>query len=71
MDNRPIGVYDSGFGGLSVWRELCRLLPNESIIYLGDGKIIHSSHMVRINSLIPGEEDYYENAWKMVAAVRL
>jgi glutamate racemase len=38
MDNRPIGVYDSGFGGLSVWRELCRLLPNESIIYLGDGK---------------------------------
>ena len=40
-------------------------------IYLGDGKIIHSSHMVRINSLIPGEEDYYENAWKLVAAVRL
>lgn len=38
MDNRPIGVYDSGFGGLSVWRELCRLLPHESIIYLGDGK---------------------------------
>lgn len=38
MDNRPIGVYDSGFGGLSVWRELCKLLPNESIIYLGDGK---------------------------------
>lgn len=38
MNNRPIGVYDSGFGGLSVWRELCRLLPHESIIYLGDGK---------------------------------
>lgn len=38
MDNRPIGVYDSGFGGLSVWRELRRLLPNESLIYLGDGK---------------------------------
>ena len=38
MDNRPIGVYDSGFGGLSVWRELRRLLPNESFIYLGDGK---------------------------------
>lgn len=38
MDNRAIGVYDSGFGGLSVWRELCRLLPNESIVYLGDGK---------------------------------
>jgi glutamate racemase len=31
-------VYDSGFGGLSVWRELYRALPEESIIYLGDGK---------------------------------
>ena len=40
-------------------------------IYLGDGKIIHSSHMVRINSLIPGDEDYYENSWKLVEAVRL
>jgi len=38
MDNRPIGVYDSGFGGLSVWRELYRALPEESLIYLGDGK---------------------------------
>lgn len=38
MDNRPIGVYDSGFGGLSVWRELHRALPCESLIYLGDGK---------------------------------
>ena len=36
--NAPIGVYDSGFGGLSVWRELRRLLPHESLIYLGDGK---------------------------------
>ena len=38
MNNSPIGVYDSGLGGLSVWRELCRLLPEESLIYLGDGK---------------------------------
>ena len=38
MNNSPIGVYDSGFGGLSVWRELYRALPEESIIYLGDGK---------------------------------
>ncbi len=33
-----IGVYDSGLGGLSVWREVRRLLPEESLIYLGDGK---------------------------------
>lgn len=36
--NAPIGIYDSGMGGLSVRREVCRLLPEESVIYLGDGK---------------------------------
>ena len=40
-------------------------------IYLGEGRIIHSSHMVRINSLIPGEADYYENAHRLIAAIRL
>ena len=34
----PIGVYDSGFGGLSVWRALYDALPGESLVYLGDGK---------------------------------
>ncbi|MBR5132960.1 MAG: glutamate racemase [Alistipes sp.] len=38
MNRAAIGVYDSGMGGLSVWRELRRLLPCESLIYLGDGK---------------------------------
>ncbi|MDE6779635.1 MAG: glutamate racemase [Alistipes sp.] len=38
MNNNPIGVYDSGLGGLSVWRELRRALPDESLTYLGDGK---------------------------------
>src|SRR6476469_10251369 len=33
---RPIGVFDSGIGGLTVVRALCELLPNESIFYLGD-----------------------------------
>ncbi|MBQ1351705.1 MAG: glutamate racemase [Oscillospiraceae bacterium] len=36
MDNRPIGVFDSGLGGLTAVRELMDLLPNESIVYLGD-----------------------------------
>ena len=31
-----IGVFDSGVGGLSVWREIVRLLPNESTLYLAD-----------------------------------
>ena len=40
-------------------------------IYLGNNKIIHSSHRVRINSLIPGDPDYYENAHRLIAATRL
>jgi glutamate racemase len=35
-DPRPIGVFDSGIGGLTVVSALRRLLPNESIYYLGD-----------------------------------
>lgn len=36
MDKRPIGIFDSGIGGLTVVKEIVRTLPNESIIYLGD-----------------------------------
>ena len=32
----PIGVFDSGVGGLTVAREIMRQLPNESIVYFGD-----------------------------------
>lgn len=35
-DERPIGIFDSGLGGLTVVRELQRLLPHERIVYLGD-----------------------------------
>jgi glutamate racemase len=35
-DTRPIGVFDSGLGGLTVVRELIRLMPGERIVYLGD-----------------------------------
>ena len=40
-------------------------------IYIGNDHIIHSSHLVRVNSLIPGDPDYYENAHKLIAARRL
>ena len=40
-------------------------------IYIGGGRIIHSSHMVRVNSLVPAEADYYENAHRLIAARRL
>lgn len=36
MDNRPIGVFDSGLGGLTTVAELQRLLPEERVIYIGD-----------------------------------
>jgi glutamate racemase len=34
--NKPIGIFDSGLGGLTVFEEITKLLPNESIIYVGD-----------------------------------
>jgi glutamate racemase len=36
MDTRPLGVFDSGIGGLTVVRELLRLLPDEELVYYGD-----------------------------------
>ena len=44
MDKRPIGVFDSGLGGLTAVRELRRLLPGEDIIYFGDtGRVPYGS----------------------------
>ncbi len=37
MDNRPIGIFDSGMGGLTVRAEIARTLPHESLVYFGDG----------------------------------
>ncbi len=36
MDNRPIGIFDSGLGGLSTVRALKQILKNENIVYFGD-----------------------------------
>ena len=38
MDKRPIGVFDSGVGGMTVLAEIRKCLPNEDLIYLGDTK---------------------------------
>lgn len=38
MDTHPIGLFDSGVGGTSIWREVHLLLPNEHTIYLADSK---------------------------------
>ena len=45
MDNRPIGVFDSGLGGLTGVRELRKRLPHEEIIYFGDtGRVPYGDH---------------------------
>ena len=36
MDNRPIGIFDSGLGGLTCVKEITKLMPSEDIIYFGD-----------------------------------
>lgn len=36
MDNRPIGIFDSGLGGLTAVRALRRLMPREDLLYFGD-----------------------------------
>ena len=44
MDHRAIGVFDSGLGGLTVVKELHKILPNENIVYLGDtGRVPYGS----------------------------
>jgi len=38
VEDKPIGFFDSGVGGLSVLREAVKLLPGEDFIYFGDSK---------------------------------
>ena len=37
-NTNPIGLFDSGIGGTSIWKEVHALLPNENTIYLADSK---------------------------------
>ncbi|MQP25365.1 glutamate racemase [Flavobacterium sp. LMO8] len=38
INKNPIGLFDSGIGGTSIWKEVNSLLPNENTIYLADSK---------------------------------
>ncbi len=38
MKDRPIGVFDSGLGGLTCVKQILEMLPNENIVFLGDTK---------------------------------
>lgn len=44
MDNRPIGVFDSGLGGLTAVKEILEIMPHENIVYFGDtGRVPYGS----------------------------
>ena len=46
-DKRPIGVFDSGLGGLTVVKEMIKELPNENIVYFGDtGRVPYGTRSV-------------------------
>ena len=38
MKENPIGIFDSGIGGITIYKEIHKLLPNENIVYLADNK---------------------------------
>lgn len=49
MDNRPIGVFDSGVGGLSILRQLHRRFPQEDLVYFGDtGRVPYGTRSSQI-----------------------
>lgn len=72
MDNRPIGVFDSGLGGLSTARELMNILPNESIEYLGDtGRVPYGSRSREIINLYARQDEDFllsKNVKMIIAA---
>ena len=71
-DSRPIGVFDSGIGGLTVVKALRDLLPNETIFYLGDTARVpygrKSAETVERYSLELAEMLVAENAKAIVIA---
>ena len=66
MDRKaPIGVFDSGVGGLTVAREIMRQIPNERIVYLGTyGRILdtqtfrNTCSASNIQALVTGNSQY-------------
>ena len=57
MDQRPIGVFDSGLGGLTAVRQLRRIMPSENIIYFGDTSRVPYGNRSRDTILKYARED--------------
>ena len=56
MDNRPIGMFDSGVGGLTVLKEYLKLMPNENYIYYADTKHLPYGEKTREQIISYAEE---------------
>ena len=63
--NAPVGVFDSGVGGLSVLREIRQLLPNESLLYVADsGHVPYGEKSAEyIREILPRGIDRYPCAF--------
>ncbi len=71
MDNRPIGVFDSGLGGLSVIKELNRILPDENIVYFGDtGRVPYGTKSAETVCRYAGQDERFllSHGVKMIIA---
>ncbi len=71
-DNRPIGVFDSGLGGLTVTKELRRMLPNEDIVYFGDtGRVPYGNRSIETIKRYAKEDELFllsQNVKAVIAA---
>ena len=72
MNTQPIGVFDSGLGGISVLRELVRLLPGEDFLYFGDSANApygsRSTEEIRSLTLGHGERLFSQGVKALVVA---
>lgn len=59
-DNRPIGVFDSGLGGLTVLKEIEKILPFESFVYFGDtGRVPYGNKSDEIIKLYAKQDEEF------------
>lgn len=71
MDNRPIGIFDSGLGGLSAVKALNGILPNEDIVYFGDtGRVPYGTKSKNTVLNYAGQDEAFllSNSVKMIIA---
>lgn len=71
-NTKPIGVFDSGLGGLTVVRQLAQLLPNENIVYFGDtGRVPYGTRSAETITKYAQEDEQFllaQNVKMIVAA---